>query len=111
MRFGILQPFLKHLGATFPTANTEPVSESLESVATKALVLIYMADIGKFGNPPSEHYWWSRETVRLDGRLAQVIMENGLVDGRSKVGGIPAEVRLTKKGVFVALSDIGKVKD
>jgi len=110
MRFGILEPFLKRVGATFPTAPAEPAPESLETVAAKALVLIYMADVGKFGNPPPAHHWWPRDVVRLDGRLAHVLVENGLVDGRVKVGGIPTEVRLTKKGAFVAQSDIGKAK-
>lgn len=105
---GLLDMFVKPLGLDKTKIRKPAGKETLEGTAFRALGLIYMADVGKSGNPPAVLNWWSRSVVQLDGRMAQVLDQNGLIEGRNKAGGIPVEVRLTKKGAAVARQSLEK---
>jgi hypothetical protein len=105
MRCRPFDVLVKPLGLDKPQVvlDKEPsVEETLENAVQRALGWVYMADVGKAGNPPAVNHWWLRRDVQLDGRIAQVLEQNGFVEGRNKIAGIPAEVRLTREGVAVA---------
>ena len=110
MKAGLLDMFIQPLGLDKPKIVEKTMKETLADTALRALGLIYMADVGRSGNPPATSNWWVRSVVQLDARIAQILDQNGLVEGRNKVGGTPAEIRLTKKGAAVARQNLDGMK-